>query len=303
MVPRDVPRPRKPAPRTRSKIAREVPMERIPWDIGEAGHLEVDLVHHCGSSGSGEYVHTLQCLDVHTGWSERVAMLGRSYLVVENGVAYCGHRIPFVVKELHVDNGSEFLNTHFMRLVGEVFPGARLSRSRPYRKNDNRYVEGANRSLVRGYIGDGRLDTVAQVRLLNHLYNQLWVYDNFFQPVQRMVAKEIVMGSDGKRRVKRVFDSALPPLDRLVKAGAVSERMAELLLRWRDDINLSRLRESIYKNMEALFALPLAGEVKQDVRESLLSFGEGQFVMKAVVVKGGEPWWECSGVCSGVYGE
>ena len=46
-----------------------------------------------------------------------------------------------------------------------------------------------------------------------------------------------------------------------------------------------------------------SGEVKQDVRDSLSSFEQGQFVMKAVVVNGGESWWECSGVCSGVYGE
>jgi hypothetical protein len=58
-------------------------MKRIPWNEPEPGHFEVDLVHHCGHTASGDYVHTMQMIDVTSGWSERVAVLGRSYLVME----------------------------------------------------------------------------------------------------------------------------------------------------------------------------------------------------------------------------
>jgi hypothetical protein len=61
-----------------SGLLHQVPMGRIPWDVGEPGHFEVDLVHHCGSSASGLYICTLQMLDVATGWTERAAVLGRS---------------------------------------------------------------------------------------------------------------------------------------------------------------------------------------------------------------------------------
>jgi hypothetical protein len=79
-------RPRLPrkGPRRANKIERDIPMKRIAWDEQEPGHFEVDLVHHCGNSASGEYVSTLQMIDIATGWSERVAVLGRSYLVMQD---------------------------------------------------------------------------------------------------------------------------------------------------------------------------------------------------------------------------
>lgn len=291
-IPRDLPRPRTPAPRNRSSVASEVPITRIPWNVGEVGHMEVDLVHHSGPTTAGEYVHTLQFLDVHTGWSERVAVLGRSYVVIRHGVVYCAYRLPFTVKELHVDNGAEFLNAHFLRLTEGVFPGARLGRSRPYHKNDNRYVEGANRTLVRDYLGHDRLDTVAHVRMLNRLYNQLWLYDNFFQPVQRMSTKETYTNGQGVRQVRRTFDEALPPLDRLLEAQVLPQEVAEHLSRWREAINVMRLREAIYATIEALFSLPLAAGTRQDVRESLLVPESKDFLTQASVPPGETPWWE-----------
>ncbi|MFQ6000344.1 MAG: hypothetical protein ACE5LG_01600, partial [Anaerolineae bacterium] len=76
-------RPRLPrkGPESAHRVTREIPMKRISWHEQQPGHFQVDLVHHCGPSASGEYVHTLQMIDVATGWSERIAVLGRSYLV------------------------------------------------------------------------------------------------------------------------------------------------------------------------------------------------------------------------------
>ncbi len=81
----DEPRLPRRSPRPTNSLLRDVPMKRIPWHEQEPGHFEVDLVHHCGPSASGEYVCTIQMVDVATAWSERVAILGRSYLVVEDG--------------------------------------------------------------------------------------------------------------------------------------------------------------------------------------------------------------------------
>ena len=268
-LPRDMPRPRPRHPRPSRTLAKSIPMERIPWNVGEVGHLEVDLVHHCGPSPSGEYAHTLQFLDVCSGWSERVAILGRSYLVVLDAVTYLAHRIPFPVRTLHVDNGAEFLNNHFVRLVRMLFPDVRLLRSRPYHKNDNPYVEGANRNLVRDYFGYDRLDTVLQTRTLNRIYDLLWYYDNLFQPVMRMVGKETRVDAKGQRRIRKHFDRARPPLDRTMKAGVLSPDCQETLLRYRQQENPLQLREDIYAAIEALFALPNAGEERQDVRQTL----------------------------------
>jgi hypothetical protein len=138
---------RGPAPANR--VARAIPMRRIPWDEAEPGHFQVDLVHHSGPSTAGEYVHTLQLVDVATGWSERVAVLGRSYRQMATGFWHVLERLPFAVREFHPDNGPEFLNDHLLRFWGDSVPGLRLSRSRPYQKNDNRFVEQKNATLVR----------------------------------------------------------------------------------------------------------------------------------------------------------
>ncbi len=126
-------------------------MRRIPCDEAQPGHSEVDLVHHCGSDMGGMYVHTLQLIGVATGWRKRVAVLGRGYLAMQDGFQRILARLPFPVLELQPDNGSEFFNAHLLQLWGERVRQAELSRSRPWRKNDNRFVEQKNDSLVRAW--------------------------------------------------------------------------------------------------------------------------------------------------------
>ena len=194
------------------KLTQDIPMRRIPWYEQEPGNLETDLVHHCGVRASGEYVCTLQMIDVLTGWSERRAVLGRSYLVMEDNFRVILARLPFRVQEIHPDNGSEFINHHMLRFWGEIVQGVRLSRSRPYHKNDNRFVEQKNSSLVRAYLGYERLDTVAQTIAVNHLYDKMWLYYNFFQPVLRLIEKTVIPGTDGHpSRIKRRHDKARTP--------------------------------------------------------------------------------------------
>jgi hypothetical protein len=187
-------------------------MKRIPWDEAEPGHFEVDLVHHCGPSASGEYVHTLQMIDVTTGWSERVAVLGRSYRVMRAGFERCLERLPFPVLEIHPDNGSEFFprrgprgNHHLIRFFRDIIQDVDLSRSRPYQKNDNRNVEQKNSTLVRAYLGYDRLDTVEQTRLLNLLYDKMWLYYNFFQPVMHLTQKTVIPVEGRSARIKRRY--------------------------------------------------------------------------------------------------
>lgn len=106
---------RKSRPGASTSLRQAVPVRRIRWDEPEPGHFEVDLVHHCGVSSDGQYVHTLQMVDVATGWSECAATLGRSYLVMENGFKRILKRLPFTVVELHPDNGAEFFNAFMLK--------------------------------------------------------------------------------------------------------------------------------------------------------------------------------------------
>ena len=100
-----------------NQVTKGVPMGRLAWDIKEPGHFEVDLVHHGGESSAGLYGHTIQLIDVATGWSERVAVLGRGQSAMEAGFRRILARLPFPIVELHPDNGSEFFNQHLGALL------------------------------------------------------------------------------------------------------------------------------------------------------------------------------------------
>jgi hypothetical protein len=237
-------------------LTKDILMTVISWDTSAPGHFEVDLVHHCGITDAGQYSHTLQLADVATGWSERVAMLGRSYDRLEKAFTRVQERLPFTILELHPDSGSEFFNTYLLAFWRSKVTTAMLSRSRPYHKNDNRFVEQRNQSHVRAYLGDKRFDTIAQTLAVNRLYEKLWVYDNLFQPAMRLIGKETITGADGKTSVCRRYDSAKPPLDRLTATGAISTERREQLERLRDGINPRRFREEIYSLIDRIMDMP-----------------------------------------------
>lgn len=265
------PRRRQGAKRTNS-LARDIPMRRIPWNEAEPGHLEIDLVLHCGASASGEFMCTLQMIDVATTWSERVGILGRSYLVVEDAYWRIVKRLPFSIVEIHPDNGSEFINHQSLRFWGEIVQGVSISRSRPYQKNDNRIVEGKHSPLVRGYFGYDRIDTAAQVLLVNCLYDKAWWHYNFFQPVLRLEEKILIHNEQGQLvRIKRRYDEARTPFERLCETDAILPEHRELLERLRDQINPRQLRQQIYDLIDQIFALPGAVVgVSENVFETLL---------------------------------
>jgi hypothetical protein len=276
----DEPRLPRQGPAQANRVAREIPMKRIPWNERQPGHFEVDVVHHCGLSSSGHYVHTIQMIDVATGWAEQVATLGRSYLAMQDGFRRILARVPFPVLEIHPDNGSEFLNHHLVRFWKETVKGVTLSRSRPFQKNDNRFVEQKNSTLVRAYLGPARFDTVAQTEALNQLYEKMWLYYNFFQPVMRLVAKTtypLLSAQAQPSRISRRFDLAQTPLDRLCQTDAISEEHKEQLRTLRHQINPRQLCREIHQLRDHIFSLPAAvpGET-EDVYETLFTPPETQ---------------------------
>jgi hypothetical protein len=249
-------RQRKPvAPPNRHQQA--IPAYRIPRDIEEPGHFELDLVHHCGAQAQGEYVYTLQIIDVATGWSGRRAILGRSYFVVADALHYLFQRCPFPIKEVHPDNGGEFLNAHLLTFLAKYYPQVKISRSRPGQPNDNRLVEQKNQSLVRFYLGDRRLDTVQQTRFLNTIYAHMDDYYNYLQPVMKQIAKEWVSATETRvGYLKRIHDQAQPPVLRL--QVYLDDKQYQPLLAYRTTLNPLQLRHAVYHKLDHLFAYPNA---------------------------------------------
>ena len=250
---------------------RGIPIELIPWDITEPGHFELDLVHHCGDRIAGEYVYTLQIVDVATGWSGRRAILGRSSLVVADALYYLGQQIPFPYRKLHPDNGSEFLNANLLRFLEKHYPDLQPTRSAPGKPNDNRFVEQKNSTLVRAFLGDVRLDTVQQTRFLNRIYDKMHIYHNFIQPVMHQVDKQRISHTASTGGYTRRFhDVPVPPVVRLCRSGALSDAQCAELLAQREAINPLALRREIYADLQHLFAYPCAAPgASQDVFQTL----------------------------------
>ncbi len=248
-------------------------MKRIPWNEQQPGHFEVDSVHHCGQSSAGHYVHTAQMVDVATGWTEQVATLGRSYTAMEDGFRRILARLPFPVLEIHCDNGSEFLNAHLVRFWKEKVKGVTLSRSRPFQKNDNRFVEQKNSTLVRAYLGSARFDTAQQTNAINQLYEKMWLYYNFFQPVMRLREKTtdpLLSADDQPSRIKRRFDQGRTPFDRLCETDAIPQEQMEQLRTLRAQVNPRQLRQEIYQLIDQIFLLPPAAPNQtEDVYQTL----------------------------------
>jgi len=242
--------PRK-GPERANQVRKEVPMKRIAWDTSEPGHFEVDLVHHGGDSTTGEYAHTIQLIDVATGWSERVAVLGRGQTAMEGGFVRILERIPFPILELHPDNGSEFFNHHLVHFWKDKVIGVQLSRSRPYHKNDNRFVEQKNSSLVRQYLGTLRLDTAEQVAAMNELYEEMWLYYNLFQPVLHLCEKSVLAD-----KVVRKWDEAKTPYARLLASGVLSAEQQARLQPLYEQTNPLQLRAVIYRQLVTLWEAP-----------------------------------------------
>ncbi len=236
-----------------NQVTKGVPMGRIPWDISDPGHFEVDLVHHNGESSAGLYGHTIQLVDVATGWSERVAVMGRGQSAMEVGFRRIVERLPFPIRELHPDNGSEFFNQHLVRFWKDKVVGVQLSRSRPYQKNDNRMVEQKNDTLVRQYVGHQRLDSPEQVAALNALYEQMWLYYNLFQPVLHLCEKTVV---DGK--VHRKWDQAKTPYERLLTSKMLGPEQQVRLQHLYEQTNPLALRQEIYQHLTGLWDMPSA---------------------------------------------
>ena len=270
LIRQDEPRLKRGRPFARNEVARSIPMRRIAWDEPTPGHFETDLVHHCGPVTDGQYAHTLQMVDVTTGWSERKAILGRSQLVVQDAFRRIRMRLPFPVLEIHPDNGSEFLNQPLTAVWAELFPKAEFSRSRPYQKNDNRFVEQKNDSLVRNYFGFERLDTVSHVQLMNQIYDKMWLYYNFFLPVMRLKSKELLGPAGTLNKIKRHYDVAQTPFDRLCAAQVLSSPQLIRLQQLRKNTNPRQLHREIEALLDQLRCLPIAVQgLTEDVRLTL----------------------------------
>ena len=157
------------------------------WDTAQVGNLQLDYVFHCGRSTAGEYLHTLSAADIATGWWEGEPIRGRSQMATKEGMDRIRRRLPFGVLEIHPDNDSGMINGLLWGYCQKA--RIRMSRSRPYKKNDNAWVEQRNWTHVRKVVGYRRLDSDVELAILQELYGSFTIYKNFFQPTMKLAEK------------------------------------------------------------------------------------------------------------------
>ena len=222
-----------------SLLKKAIPVRTFtPWDEDQPGFLEIDLVAHCGGTIEGQYLFTLTCVDLSTGWIECLPVHQRTQQAVFEAIQTMRTYLPFLLLGLDSDNGGEFINDllHQYCLSEKIT----FTRSRPYQKNDQAHVEQKNWSVVRRLIGYDRLETEAEYLLLQSIYADLRLYANFFQPVLKLVSKENV----DKKLVKR-YDTAATPFQRVLAAKDIPFETKARLTNLYVQLNPVQLRTSI----------------------------------------------------------
>ena len=218
------------------------------WAGVSPGSMQFDLVAHCGQSTADFYLYTLVGVDVATSWSEYEVIWGKGQQRVGTGVHKVRQKVPFGLEEIHTDNGGEFINDILYPWCKKE--GIRFTRGRAYKKNDQAYVEQKNWSVPRRLIGYDRYSTQAAYEQRQCLYECVRLYMNFFQPVSKLLSEERVGA-----RVKKHYDLARTPYQRLLATNALDESKRQSLLALYSRLNPVKLRGEIEEAWEALWEL------------------------------------------------
>ena len=224
------------------------------WNEKEPGFFELDLVGHCGGSGAGEFLYTLNMTDVFSGWVALGAMRGRGEKGTLDAIKSASRELPFPLKGLDSDNDSSFINWHMFKYCKQH--EITLSRCRPYKKNDQCHVEQKNWSVVRQFIGYKRFETDEHLALLQEIYLLVMRYHNFFSPMMRLAEKERI----GSKVTKRYTRAITPYRKLLMSNGHIDEATMERLRREYAATNPAELLRRIRALSRRLESMPNPGD-------------------------------------------
>jgi len=234
-----------------SLLKHHIPIKTDNWDVTEPGYVEIDLVSHSGECASGEFVYSLNVTDIHTGWVETRAIMGKGEAGVVAALEDIRRGLPFPLRAIDSDNGSEFINYHLYRYCQKR--RIQFTRGRAYKKDDNAHIEQKNWTHVRRLFGWDRYDTRQVMDAMNDLYTrELRLMMNLYQPSVKLREKQRV-----GTHLRRYYDQAQTPLDRLRrgrKTNTVPPSIEKLLaLRERlDPFDLSAAIDAKLEQIESL---------------------------------------------------
>ena len=251
-MPRRAMRTKKP-PRIVPELRRRIKMRTFAdWNEPLPGSMEMDLVAHCGEVNRGSYVHSLVLTDIATGWTEAAPIVVREGTLVVETLERIRVGLPFALTALDVDNGSEFINNRLIEYC--LGHGIELTRSRPYRKNDQAWIEQKNGAVVRKLLGYRRFEGLAAARAITRLYGASRLFTNFFQPSFKLAAKQ----RDGAKVAKRYYPPQTP-CERLLQAESIPTATKDKLREIAANLDPLRLLEEM-RAVQAYLAALADGE-------------------------------------------
>ena len=228
-----------------------IPIKTEQWDETRAGYIEADTVAHCGTSVAGDYVFTLNIVDIATGWTSQRAVWGKGEHGVFKALREIELNLPFEILGFDCDNGNELLNWRLLKYFKNRKRPVSYTCSRAYHKNDNAHIEEKNWTVVRQYFGYQRIDKFEIVEMMNELYrNHLNLLLNFFIPSVKLIAKHRV----GSKILKR-YDKPKTPLQRLCESDCISNDVKMKLHSEYIQINPFKLQKLVSEKINHLLNL------------------------------------------------
>ena len=254
-------------------LKHQIPIKTDNWDVQSPGWTEVDTVSHSGNNAEGLFGYTVNQTDILTTWVESRAILGKGEKAVVDALDQMAQAVPFQVKGIDSDNGSEFINWHLFRYCEshKIQP----FRGRPYKKDDNAHIEQKNWTHVRKLMGWDRYDTQEAVDAMNALYrNELRLFMNLFLPSMKLLRKKRV-GS----RLTRVYDTPKTPFERVAESKQGDPVKIEALKKLRESIDPFSLAQTIETKLYRISKLanrPQSPKPDQPQRKTQKSFTKGE---------------------------
>jgi hypothetical protein len=243
-----------------SALRKSIPIRTFAdWKDVKPGFFEIDFVEHCGGVAEGTFVHSLVLTDVASGWTECVALPAREQTLVIEGFAQVRAELPFPLHGVNSDNDSAFINDTVVDYCRAH--ALQFTRSRPYRKNDQAWVEQKNGSVVRRLVGYGRLQGREATAALARLYAVTRMYVNFFQPSFKLISKI----REGSHVTKR-YSAPATPCERLLASGCLDEASAANLRQLCSTLDPVALLHEIRMAQEVLSAYVATGSAPSQAR-------------------------------------
>lgn len=245
-----------------SLLKSQIPIRTHFWDESLPGFVEADTVAHCGSSLAGNFVWSLTMTDIVTGWTECRATWNKGAHGVLEQIQAIENLLPFPLRGFDCDNGSEFLNHHLVRYFTEHPNQPAMTRSRPYRKNDNAHVEQKNWTHARHLFGYDRIALPELVPLMNALYSELWCpLQNHFCPSLKLKEKH----REGARYVRK-YHPPQTPYQRVMEHPSIDDEIKTALREQHETLNPFTLKSQIEAQLKIIFSsVSVTSNVRQRI--------------------------------------